>query len=377
MNRPRINRSLDPILAALFVLVIWFPSIYTVCGFHKSGTINEYRTLEKFPGLASGTATLQIYGKEVEKYYDDHFGGRELLISCRLNISHLLFPDTAKGAIVGREGWLYSLGENMLDNFLGTSQLTLLELKSRQRELEERRDQLAARGIKYLFVITPNKESVYPEYLPDWLRKCANPNQTDQFLEYMHLHSTVQILDLRPILLKVSERTPVFYKTDTHWNLMGAFAGCEAIIEKLSDQCPELAQLSLTNFAIGRTNGTGGDIARYAGMLNLADDNLYDFTPKPPLQPPQCESSIGQIALLRFGTLPVPECPVITTTDSDRPDRAILFGDSYTFALAPFIGSHFGEATILRKNFSMEDVDKIKPTVVIDEKVERFMHSGL
>ena len=373
---PHIKRRLDRVLACAFVVMLSMPAIYWLCGFNKIKFIDEYRVFAEFPGFNSDATLLQLFGKDLEKYYDDHFGGRELLIACHLKIERFLFPEMTGGIIIGRDGWLYSQGQNMVDEFVGASKLTLRQLKSRKVELEDRRNELAARGIKYLFVISPNKESVYPEYLPDWLQQCSTATKTDQFVDYMRLHSTVEMLDLRPVLQKAREPAPAFYKTDDHWNLMGASIACEAIISKLSSPFPGLAPAYPTDAALMRTNGTGGDTARFAGMLTLIDDNFYAFRPGTQMLTQKYYSPTNQINPLQFETLPITEYTFMTTTNSRQTGCAVIFGDSYTFELAPFLGRHFGKVCVIRKKFNFEDIDKIKPDFVIDEKVERWLHAS-
>jgi len=168
----------------------------------------------------------------------------------------------------------------------------------------------------------------------------------------------------------------LFYKTDTHWNLMGAYVGCEAIVSNLADQVPELTPLPLTDFSAFRTNGRGGDIARMAGWLTLPEDNLYVVRPGHELAMPRYYGPTNQIEAMRFGTLPVLEFASIAATNSQRSVRAVMFGDSYTFQLAPFLGCHFGETVIFRRDFNFKDIDTINPDVVIDEKVERWLYAA-
>ena len=362
-------KRLGAFIAGLFLLILWLPTLCALLGIHPGKTIDEYRNLAALPRLDSETA------KNLEQYYNDHFGGREYLIACRLSIERKLFPEQADGILTGQDGWLYALEENMLNNFLGVSTLTHRQLQAWQAELENRRDKLAAKRVKYLFVVTPNKESVYPEYLPQWLQDHSAATKTDQFVNYMRLHSTVKILDLRPVLKNAGTNYALFYKTDTHWNLMGAYVGCEAIVSNLADQVPELTPLPLTDFFVFRKNGLGGNIARVAGWLTLPEDNLYGFQPGPQLAMPRYYGPTNQIDAMRFGTLPVPECELISATNSQRSVRAVIFGDSYTFQLAPFLGCYFGETVIFRHNFNFNEIDTIKPAVVIDEKVERRLHT--
>jgi hypothetical protein len=373
ITAPRIKKSLDLVLVGTFVLMLSLPTIYSLCRFQKNKSIDEHRRFADFPGFSSDASLLQLYGKDLENYYDDHFGCRELLIACNLMIDRALFREVGGKVLVGHDGWLYFLGENMINNFLGNTKLPPGRLKDQQDKLEKRRDLLAARGIKYLIVIAPNKESAYPQYLPAWLRQSATTTKTDQFVNYMRLHSTVEVLDLRLVLRKAGEREPVFYKIDTHWNLMGGFIAYEAVLSKLSGQIPGLVPAALTNFDIQRTHGTGGDIARFAGAPALTDDNFYTFTPRAQLPMQKFYYlDTNQINWLRFGNLPVPEPMILTTTNSQCAGCIIVFGDSFAFALAPFLGCHFGKVSVLNQNFNLGDIDQNKPILVIDERVERF-----
>ncbi len=372
----RIKRRLDMVLIGVFVLMLSLPTFWSLCRIPRSKAIDEQRRLAALPRFNSDTFILLFFGRDLQKYYDDHFGGRELLIACRLKIERALFPAIGPGYLIGRDGWFFSTGDNIIDNFLGNTILTLSQLKARQTELEEHRDQLAARGIKYLVVVVPDKESVYPDYLPSWLK--STTTKTDQFVEHMRWHSTVELLDLRPVLRKAREADVVFYKTDTHWNLRGAFVAYQAIIAKLSGQIPGLAPIASTDFEIQRTRGTGGNLARLAGQLDLIEDNMYAFTPNQPV-PEQKFYIYGQgrdtVVLentwSQFGKLPVPSPLSLETTNRQLASHAIVFGDSFAFALAPFLGCHFGKVVIFsHQPFDLGYVDLNQPLLVIEEKVE-------
>ena len=58
-------------------------------------------------------------------------------------------------------------------------------------DLVARRDWLAERGIKYLVVVAPNKNTVYPEMLPGGFEKATDDSQLDQLLRYIKKNSIV------------------------------------------------------------------------------------------------------------------------------------------------------------------------------------------
>jgi alginate O-acetyltransferase complex protein AlgJ len=258
--------------------------------------------------------------------------------------------------VMGRDGWMYFRRDGTIDTVedrLGLIKLSPQLMKVWQERIQKRSDELSARGIKYLYVIVPNKESIYPEHLPEWLKPGA-PTKTDQMVAYLRAHSTVPILDLRPILQSARQSDPLYYKTDSHWNLMGAFMAAETIITNLSGQMPDLTALSVADFDIQRVPGPGGDLARIAGSPEWLDDNRYVFTPKPYL--PRLEFSSPETNHLdwaRIGTLPVAPERVMTTINSQRPLKVNIYGDSFSVAC-----NHFWRFTLGRSLWSSMDSAK-------------------
>src|SRR5262249_28073941 len=126
----------------------------------------------------------------------------------------------ARDVVLGRDGWLFYSGEGAgAEPFSGpTGSFTQQELIGYQRLLEQRRDWLAQRGVGYLFVVAPNKQSIYPEYLPPGCNLGPSQHRLDQFLAHMQQHSTVAVVDLRPALREAKRLAPTYFKTDTHWN---------------------------------------------------------------------------------------------------------------------------------------------------------------
>jgi hypothetical protein len=250
---------------------------------------------------------------------------------------------------------------------------TQSQLKDAQLELEAKRDWLAARGIKYLFVIAPEKASIYPEHLPASL-KPATTTRTDQLVEYLRLHSMVAVLDLRPALRRARQKFPVYYKTDPHWNLPGAFVACQTILSHLSSQFPGLVPFDGDAFSIQWRPGTGGCEASLADEPYLAEANRFVFLPGPAL--PELEFRTPDnhpLGLQQIWGLPSLETG-FTTTNSRRSRRVEVFGDSFASYLQPFLGFHFGTTIYhYRTRFDKVSVNKAQPDLVIEETVERYL----
>jgi len=363
------------ILAAGFALGLVIPLIGSLGHVSPNRTINEYRHLAKFPRLRYDPDVWDFYFNNVETYFEDNFSLRESLIAFGLASKRLWFPaELGPNVLLGRDGWLYLKRDrkaDLVDDCLGLAKISESELKDAQSRLESQRDWLAARGIKYLFVIAPDKAAIYPEHLPVWL-KAAATNRTDQYVEYMHLHSTVDVLDLRPVLRQAREKIPVYYFTDPHWNVPGALVATETILAELARQMPGLAPLDQKALALQWVPGTGGDLARQAAEPDLVESNRYVLLPTPNL--PKLEFSVAEtnaVGLAQILDLPVPEFNTITTTNLRGTGRVVLFGDSFSVDLQPFLAYDFGKVVGYRKPFDKRSVNEVRPVVVIDEVVER------
>ena len=69
--------------------------------------------------------------------------------------------------------------------------------------------------------------------MPDWLQ-AADHNQTDYFVAKAK-DAGIQILDLRiPLLRHKLKETDLYYKSGTHWNLLGGLIGYQEIIMEMN-----------------------------------------------------------------------------------------------------------------------------------------------
>ena len=103
----------------------------------------------------------------MEAYFNDHFGFRKRLIRWYRLWRLDLFRDQKgfRSVIAGKDGWYYFNENQMVEHYRGTLQFTPEQLQDWQKYLESYREWLAQRGIKFLFVVAPDKESIYPENL--------------------------------------------------------------------------------------------------------------------------------------------------------------------------------------------------------------------
>ena len=214
------------IMALIFLAVLYFPMLDTVFEIVPKANLVEKRRLAAKPDF--GRVPVSHYPRQFTAYYTDHFPFRGYLIYLNSLLKFKLFGiSAAPRVLVGKQGWLFmekmDTDPGTVDYYRSQTLFSRRELEQWNHVLEERRRRLAARGIHYLFVIAPNKNTIYPEYMPDRIRKARNYSRMDQLLSYLRKKSLVPVLDLRKALVKAKKHHPVYSRTDTHWNGYGAY----------------------------------------------------------------------------------------------------------------------------------------------------------
>ncbi len=269
--------------------------------------------------------------------------------------------------IPGKDGWLFLWEETTqidgMKQALGKVKLSPIELKQWRVYTEQRSTFLAAQGIPYYKIIAPNKASVYPEYLPEGLTP-APTTFTDQLLDDLREHTEVNLIDLRPVMRSYKTRGQLYYKTDTHWNNLGAFCAAEHILEELAKAGFPVKPARQADFGWKIVDKKGGDAARLMMLPEELRQAYVDFEPIGDLSFTN-QDSLNQ----RFAYL----SPFITASARGALPKTILFHDSFATNLRLFLAYHFQQlySFWLWGAFDEAVVTQEKPALVLDEVVER------
>ncbi len=135
--------------------------------------------------------------------------------------------------IVGKEGNLYITSNDSMADYRGLVPYSDSELSYILGLVTSERDYLKSKGIGLLLVVAPNKQSIYPEFLPDNIKKIHPTTRLDQIMQYFKDNSDIRIMDLRQTLIDAKKSRQVYYKSDHHWNSYGAFLAYCKIMEAL------------------------------------------------------------------------------------------------------------------------------------------------
>ena len=230
------------------------------------------------PKLELRPTSLAEIPVKFEAFFNDNFGFRKRLIHWlnAVKVSALGVSPSPK-VVLGRNDWLF-YGDLDIPYYRAVKPLTVAQLEAWRMQLEERREWLAAREIRYLIVFTPLKSTIYPEFMPPAYNRVGAESRLDQLVAHLKAHSNLTVIDLRAPLLAEKARHQIYYRTDTHWNDRGAYIGYQEIMRALRRWLPDLHSIPASAFAESEHSGPGRDLALILGMRSYFSDRYVDLT---------------------------------------------------------------------------------------------------
>lgn len=340
MNKNLLYR----IYAAAFVGICLVPAALTP--FKKTDSTKEKRQLAEAPKIKKDGKLNFDYFDEFEKYFSEHFAFRQELVNADGRLKSTVFGTSPnKDVIVGKDGWLY-YGATVND-FLNINMLSQRGINNILSNIELMNDYCSQHGADFLFMIAPNKNSVYPEYMPFNYVSSDNKDNYERLAE--SLKDKDYWCDMKETILNTDSSMPLYHKTDTHWNNMGAYAGHVKLMEMLGHKfCPAGTRWFTRDDRLG-------DLA---AMIYPAEDakdtqvyNDYEFT----------YNYRGRFKGLDDIT--------INTICETGEDTLLMWRDSYGEAILPYMAESYASAEFSRS--VPYRMDNINGGDVILEIVER------
>lgn len=290
--------------------------------------------------------------------------------------------------VVGSEGWLY-LGDGYAKSIStkrdGYSAAEDASLQSIADNIASWNTWFGEHGVKvFRVVIGPDKDSIYPEHLPAWAAH-TTPSSMDVLLS----KSSSNLLIYPKNALREAKSlfpTALYYKTDTHWNVIGGSIAFKALVASMATAEPALAwppQVTADDLIV--SDKTGGDLAAFLRIRSVLHDNEVTFRhyAAAPLPVEQREFFTGK-AIESMGStdvLGLTTATLVTSPEALNNKRVLWLRDSYGTAMATLMAATFRETLQLHHNRASQQMltellDKFKPEYVVVTHVERDVKGG-
>ncbi len=264
--------------------------------------------------------------------------------------------------LLGKDDWLFLDNDSnrVLDQLAGKLLFDRKQLFKWKLLLETRYSWLLEHGIKYFYLVAPNKECIYPEYTPENLIVSAQ-RPIVQLIEHI---ASSEILPENFLLYPTAEISAAksnrltYPKGDTHWNFYGAYVAYLLLARRIASQ---LNLNILDEFDIAFTEKyTVGDLADKLSHCPESLDYFADHERKA-----RC---VFDNRVKNTGHLTIWE-----NTNKDLP-KAILFHDSFSTRMLSFWSESFSRlVAVHQSNLDYDLILQERPDLVISQQVERFL----
>jgi hypothetical protein len=353
----------DGLLVALFAVFLLLPVTLQILGIGQTTARDEMRELVERPRFPATLDAWRSFGSRVDAYVSDRFGFRRYILEAanRLNFAVPLPGGANRPVLLGKDGWLF--WRNDIEQHSGLGLLGQSEIDGWLDNLGSLHDWLASRGIRFVFVVAPDKSEIYPEQLPDGL-PTAPFTALDQLTAALEAQNRFDFIDLRPLLKAAKAKGQVYYKTDSHWNNLGAHL---ALATVLRGRLPQGVSLpAIADYRLDPKPFTG-DLVQLLGLgccISEPGGELIRSFPDP-IRDSGFKMRDGQ------------EMRWVDTTHKDLPS-IFVYGDSFSDAWLTALADVTGRVAYRRNDHPLHvaDIDAEKPGLFIFEVVQRSVSAA-
>ena len=344
----------------ILFLVVFFIFLFIPMSHISSEKIskNENRTLSVWKPLINTNGTINYnWGNNISSWFNDRFYLRQFFLDCY--DKRMLFSKNwrTKNVIQGKNGWLFYGESDSIESYTNSVLFKDSELIRIKNYLEEIENVCKKQNKKFYFIIAPDKHKIYPEFYADDIKQINSKSRVYQLIDYLHKNTDIKVIYPKEMMMKHKKDDYLYWKTDTHWNSMGAYYGYLALMEVIKKD--------YKNINVYKLNNTVKE--EYQG-------DLYKLTPTIFRKKDTTLYSREKIDLKNYCILPEEELDD-TNCNNPKSEISLFFkGDSFSKSIIPYLSQSFGKSRFKRnKGISCELSKKEleEADVFILESVER------
>lgn len=345
----------------LFLVISLVPAglfVFTYSGVNDGGiNIEKHENLD-FPQIYTDGVINYSFDDECEEWLNQNIPFRGVLLS-KINLvlcDYLKIP--CANVVAGERGWIFS--NETIGDYMNTNAFDGNDMQSIGITLSLIQEKIEADGGQFLFMPVPNKNSIYPEYMPvRYLR--ADENNLTKIYEVLD-DRKVSYINLKDVLTEEKTEAPekLYYKRDTHWTPFGAYASYEELMKKLG-KVPVEVDTDKYTYAYTRK----ADLDQLLYPLENRMDEEFAFEDEIDcenfefIRPSGVEDTRAQLE--NFMSDKEDHDNNFTTKKRKSEDNSSLYmvRDSFARALLPYMIDSYNEATFVRTTTpSVESVSK-------------------
>jgi alginate O-acetyltransferase complex protein AlgJ len=229
----------------------------------------------------------------LEKQIDHKLPARSDLIAAANSVRLMVTGGTGEQVRAGKDGWLFLTDEIRFESG-GTDQMrTRVELLATVSSL------LDQQGVKLVVLLVPDKARIHSDRLYSGRYPTSHESRYQQAIDQL-LEKKVTVIDILTPLRNQATSAEVYYRTDTHWNQLGAKIAAQTTATAIKQMNIPLQQVVFESRESSAPIERAGDLIRMIGLESA-----------PPLLRPRNDYEAA-----------------VTTTQTSTDQASSLFGDT-------------------------------------------------
>jgi hypothetical protein len=208
-----------------FLIIIFSVGIITYLEPDRPTSTVENRTLAQRPVITKQAVVSGEFFKNFETYFADQLYGRDEIIKAYTKEQLLLNRTIINNIVVAKDDWLLYNPSTQTNSVYKDMDQSLANLKQLADET----------GVEFYFAATPYKMIVLKDIYPSYINEQVGVKNQKYFMS--HLPRPIHGINLYQYFKDTySEKQleSMYFKTDHHWNIDGAFAGYQKMITDMS-----------------------------------------------------------------------------------------------------------------------------------------------
>lgn len=363
MDLKRIDNCLNIVVIVCFLFVIFVPNMIMpiVNGFFGLG-IGTNEDSYEMPELKK--ETVDDFPSDFDKWYGDNLPFRDAMGRAWAQFNyHILKDSTNDGVLFGEingekdsDRWLFYNNINdysPVKDAQGLTDYSQIEMDGMVAMMKKNTKAAAKHGFELYYLVAPNKESVYREYLPDSVSFYDDYSRMDKFFKYANSVGISNLFYPKKELIMAKSLGQIYFKQDTHWNELGAGIAFKEVLKKIRSEWHYDFEYEFEQ------KKTEGDLAKMLKVSDYFTDQIVTIKHKSGSSGYNYDD-YGDVSISHNSTAPINK-------------KILIVGDSFRTNISEFFYRTFSDCMLLhRRAYKPEMLEEYDADVVILEFVERY-----
>ncbi|MEQ1917301.1 MAG: hypothetical protein ABL856_11300 [Gallionella sp.] len=202
--------------------------------------------------------------KHLESQLGKYLPAREGLISTANILRYIVLHGAGEQVQLGKENWLF------LSDELRVYEQAQENMDARIKLIENAASALQQANVHLIVALVPDKSRIYENQLDSATRPAELlPRYKDTLAALQQ--AGVDAVDLATPLVAAAQKQEVYYRTDTHWNQVGARVAADAVATIVRRSTNDLATINYVTQSVGAVEERPGDLIRLMGLEHAPD----------------------------------------------------------------------------------------------------------